>query len=78
MVPDNRREAVEQFADPQLAKALELLLDKKQLQAKSTEKKTVEQSEPKEELKNTNLEEKPESDPGDTPRDQDKSVDKPE
>ena len=95
MVPDNRREAVEQFADPQLAKALELLLDKKQLQAKSTEnktadegkssepkpekkKKTVEKSEPKEELKNTNPEEKSESDPGDTPRDDDKAVDKPE
>ena len=35
MVPDNRREDVEKFVDPQLAKAMELLVGKKQLQAKT-------------------------------------------
>ena len=35
MVAEDRREAVENFIDPQLAKAMELLVGKKQLQAKA-------------------------------------------
>ena len=35
MVAEDRREAVGNFVDPQLAKAIELLVGKKQIQAKA-------------------------------------------
>ena len=35
MVTENRRQAVGNFIDPQLAKAIELLVGKKQIQAKA-------------------------------------------
>ena len=49
MVPEGRREAVENFVDPQLAKAMELLIGKKQIQAKAEPK----EEKPAEKLKET-------------------------
>ena len=92
MVSDDRREAVEKFTDPQLAKAVELLTGKKQLQAKAEPKeekpaekpeKPAENSKPKETpKKESKPEKKPEPKPDDKPKDEakekDEPVDKPE
>ncbi|MED5381575.1 MAG: S41 family peptidase [Verrucomicrobiota bacterium] len=92
MVSDDRREAVEKFIDPQLAKAVELLTGKKQLQAKAEPKeekpaekpeKPAEKSKPKEApKKESKPEKKPEPKPDDKPKDEakekDEPVDKPE
>ena len=92
MVSDDRREAVEKFTDPQLAKAVELLTGKKQLQAKAEPKeekpaekpeKPAEKSKPKEApKKESKPEKKPEPKPDDKPKDEakekDEPVDKPE
>ena len=76
MVPENRREAVEKFTDPQLAKAMELLTGEKQLQAKAKpekEEKPAEKPEPKEApKKDSKPEKKAEA------KDDDKPADKPE
>ena len=71
MVPDNRREDVEKFVDPQLAKAMELLVGKKQLQAKTK----PEEGKPEEKEKEQEPEKK-EADP--KPEKKEKPVEKPE
>jgi carboxyl-terminal processing protease len=68
MVPEGRREAVENFVDPQLAKAMELLIGKKQIQAKAEPK----EEKPTEKLKETAKPEKeakpePEEKPAEKP-----------
>jgi len=88
MVSDDRREAVEKFTDPQLAKAVELLTGKKQLQAKAEPKeekpaekpeKPAEKSKPKEApKKESKPEKKPEPKPDDKPKDEAKEKDEPD
>ena len=88
MVSDDRREAVEKFTDPQLAKAVELLTGKKQLQAKAEPKeekpaekpeKSAENSKPKEaSKKESKPEKKPEPKPDDKPKDEAKEKDEPD
>ena len=78
MVPENRREAVEKFTDPQLAKAMELLTGEKQLQAKAKpekEEKPAEKPEPKEAPKKDS---KPEKKPEPKDEAKDEPADKPE
>ena len=78
MVPENRRETVEKFTDPQLAKAMELLTGEKQLQAKAKpekEEKPAEKPEPKEAPKKDS---KPEKKPEPKPEAKDEPADKPE
>ena len=66
MVPEGRREAVENFVDPQLAKAMELLIGKKQIQAKAEPKeeksaeKLKETAKPEKETKSEPEEKPPE------------------
>ena len=75
MVPENQREAVEEFTDPQLTKAMELLAGEKQLQAKAKPEKEEKQAEKTESKKETrkkaelekNPQAKPESKPDDKP-----------
>jgi carboxyl-terminal processing protease len=60
MVTENRRQAVGNFIDPQLAKAIELLVGKKQIQAKAEpeEEKPNEKATPEKEAE-PEAEEKP-------------------
>ena len=86
MVAENQREAVEEFSDPQLTKALELLAGEKQLQAKAKPEKEEKQAEKTESKKETrkkaelekNPQATPESKPKDEAKDKEKPVDKPE
>ena len=77
MVPDNRREDVEKFVDPQLAKAMELLVSKKQLQAKTKpEEGKPEEKEKEQEPQKKEADSKPEKKA--EAKDDDKPADKPE
>ena len=51
MVAEDRREAVENFIDPQLAKAMELLVGKRQIQAKADPKEGDAAGKPNEKAK---------------------------
>ena len=72
MVPEGRREAVENFVDPQLAKAMELLIGKKQIQAKAEPKEVKPTEKPAEKPKEKTKPEKeakpePEEKPAEKP-----------
>ena len=69
MVAEDRREAVGNFVDPQLAKAIELLVGKKQIQAKA---------EPKEGDAAGNPDEKAKPEKEAEPEAEEKSAEKPE
>ena len=69
MVAEDRREAVENFIDPQLAKAIELLVGKKQIQAKA---------EPEEEKQAETPNEKAKPEKEAEPEGQENPADKPE
>ena len=76
MVADNRREDVEKFVDPQLAKAMELLVGKKQLQAKTKPEETKPEEGKPEEKEKEQEPQKKEADP--KPEKKEKPVEKPE
>ena len=77
MVAEDRREAVENFIDPQLAKAMELLVGKKQLQAKAKPEEEKPEEKPEEKKKKPEPEKKkPEAKP--KPEKKEKPAEKPE
>ena len=81
MVAEDRREDVENFDDPPLAKAMELLVGKKQTQAKSKpkeEKKAKKPEEKAEPEKEAKPKKKPDPKPADKPEVEEKQADKPE
>ena len=69
MVAEDRREAVGNFVDPQLTKAIELLVGKKQIQAKA---------EPEEEKPSERTNEKAKPDKEAAPETEEKPAEKPE
>ncbi len=81
MVPDDRREEVEKFVDSQLAKAMELLVGKKQLQAKAKpEEEKPEEKEKKKDPEKKEADSKPEKNkkPAEKPEAKEEPEKKPE
>jgi carboxyl-terminal processing protease len=81
MVAEDRREAVGDFVDPQLAKAVELLVGKKQTQAKATPEEEKPAEKPKEKAKpekESKPEKKSEPKPEPKPKAEEKPAEKPE